>query len=203
MRAILGLAVLATLAGAPQFARAQPAPAGSYQRQCTDIRMNGPFLSAVCRGSHGGGQSSINVQSCATDIWVDDTGALTCAGRGAPPPPPSGRYSQTPPPAYAPAAPYRDDRYADRDRRYDRGVMLYAGRDFRGPSTRIDRPVSNLDGSGLNDRVGSIELSRGSGAWIVCTDANFAGRCTMIERSVRDTRAIGMRDAISSLRPAR
>lgn len=202
------MAALATMAAAPQLAQAQPAPAGSYQRQCTDIRMNGPFLSAVCHGARGGGQSSINVQSCATDIWVDDTGALTCAGRGAPPPPPSGRYTPEPQPGYAPGAPYRDDRYSDRDRyredrRYDRAAIVYGGRDFRGPSLRIDRAANNLNGSGLNDHVGSIELPRGSGPWIVCTDANFAGRCTMIERSVRDTRDIGMRDAISSLRPAR
>ncbi|MDB5435538.1 MAG: hypothetical protein JWR47_1795, partial [Phenylobacterium sp.] len=44
---------------------------------------------------------------------------------------------------------------------------------------------------------------RASGPWIVCSDANYRGRCVTIDRSVSDTREIGMRDAISSLRPAR
>jgi hypothetical protein len=80
---------------------------------------------------------------------------------------------------------------------------LYAGRGWRGPSVRIDGEAPNLDSTGLNDRIRSIQLERGSGPWIVCTDANYRGRCTTIDRSVPDTRDIGMRDSISSLRPAR
>ena len=53
MRTILGLAAL-TLLVAGSAAQAQPAPSGSYRSQCTDIRMNGQFLSATCRGARGG-----------------------------------------------------------------------------------------------------------------------------------------------------
>src|SRR3954451_2398304 len=80
---------LAMFAAAP--ALAQPgyaaAPAGNYQRQCSNIRMEGQFLHAYCRGARGSGESSINVQSCSTGIFVDETGALTCIGPGGGAPP--------------------------------------------------------------------------------------------------------------------
>jgi hypothetical protein len=192
---------------APALAQAQyAAPRGSYQSQCTDIRVNGQFLSATCRGARGGGQSSINIASCSGDIGVDATGALSCAGPGAVSPAP---------PAYAPGPgrDYRGDRgYDDRSGRgYDErrdghgrdAVTVFSGRNWRGQPARIDNEVANLQAMGLNDRIRSIELDPRSGPWIVCSDAGFRGRCVTIDRSVSDTRQIGMRDAISSLRPAR
>lgn len=85
---------------------AQPqylAPHGSYESHCTNIRMSGQFLSATCQGSQGGGQSSINILSCGTDISVDASGALSClapgaVGQRAP------QWSSRPP--YVPAQPY-------------------------------------------------------------------------------------------------
>lgn len=206
MRTTLGLAALALMAAAPAVAQPQyAAPRGSYERQCTDIRMNGQFLSAYCRGARGAGQSSINILSCAGDIGVDVTGALSCAGPGAaapaPPVPVHPRYQ--PPPAYAPA-PQPGPRYGDRRGRYrSYAVTLFSGPNGRGQSVRIEGDAPNLAGSGLNDRVRSIQLEPGSGPWIVCSDANYRGRCATVERSVGDTREIGLRDAISSLRPAR
>jgi hypothetical protein len=200
MRMTLGLCALA-LAVPAASAFAQPpggAPRGSYERQCTDIRMNGQFLSATCRGARGGGQSSINVMSCAGDIGVDASGALSCAGPGAVAPAP---------PAYAPGpgpGPNPGQGYGPRPPRYARdSVTLYGGRNWRGPSVRIDGEAPNLGSTGLNDRIRSIQLDRRSGPWTVCTDANYRGRCTTIGQSVPDTRAIGMGDSISSLRPAR
>ncbi|WP_372785950.1 beta/gamma crystallin-related protein [Phenylobacterium sp.] len=203
MRMTLGLAALAlALPAAQALAQPQsPAPRGSYERQCTDIRMNGQFLSATCRGARGGGQSSINVLSCAGDIGVDVTGALSCAGPGAAAPAPPA-YAPGPGPGPGPRPGY-DPRpgYGDRPGRYS--ATLYGGRNFRGPSVRIEDEAPNLGSTGLNDRVGSIQLDRRSGPWIVCADANYRGRCTTIGDSVADTRRIGMGDAISSLRPAR
>jgi len=220
MRITLGLAALALTASA-SAALAQPrapgAPRGSYERQCSNIQMNGQFLSAVCRGAHGGGQSSINVASCSGDIGVDATGALSCAGPGAAAPAPPNVYP-------APRAGYGqrdrgddarayDNRgyenrgYSDRsygDRGYGRGgANLFAGRDFRGEPVRIDGPTPNLARLGLNDRVRSIELDRRAGPWLVCSDADYRGRCVTVDRSVSDTRQIGLRDAISSMRPLR
>jgi hypothetical protein len=208
MRMTLGLCALA-LAAPAASALAQPQhapPRGSYERQCTDIRMNGQFLSATCRGARGGGQSSINVMSCSGDIGVDASGALSCAGPGAGAPPPPA-YVPGPRPGYKPGPAPGYDRgpgYGQRPPGYGRdSVTLYGGRNWRGPSVRIDGEAPNLGSTGLNDRIGSIQLDRGSGPWLVCTDANYRGRCTSIDRSVRDTREIGMRDSISSLRPAR
>ncbi len=200
MRMTFGLCALAlALPAASALAQPQYAPPrGSYERQCADIRMNGQFLSATCRGAQGGGQSSINVLSCSGDIGVDASGALSCAGPGAAAPPPPA-YIPGPRPDYNPGP-----GYGQRPPRYGRdSVTLYGGRNWRGPSVRIDGEAANLDSTGLNDRVGSIQLERGSGPWIVCTDAKYRGRCTTIRESVRDTRDIGMRDSISSLRPAR
>ena len=225
MRITLGLAALALTASA-SAALAQPrepgAPRGSYERQCSNIQMNGQFLSAVCRGAHGGGQSSINVASCSGDIGVDATGALSCAGPGAAAPAPPNVYA-------APRAGYGqrdrgDDARAYDNRGYDnrgydnrgydnrgydnRGygreaASLFAGRDFRGAAVRIDGPTPNLARLGLNDRVRSIELDRRAGPWLVCSDADYRGRCVTVDRSVSDTRQIGLRDAISSMRPLR
>lgn len=199
MRMTLGLCAL-VLALPATSALAQPqyrVPRGSYERQCTDIRMNGQFLSATCRGARGAGQSSINVQSCSGDIGVDASGALSCAGPGAPTPP--AVYAPGPRPGYNPGP-----GYGERPQRYGRdSVTLFGGRNWRGPSARIDGEAPNLGSTGLNDRIRSIQLDRASGPWIVCSDANYRGRCVTIDRSVSDTREIGMRDAISSLRPAR
>jgi hypothetical protein len=101
MRLFYGMATLALVAAAPAIAQPRDGlPPGSYQGQCSDMRVNGEFLSATCRGARGGGQSSIRISSCAGDIGVDASGALSCAGPGAAAPLP---------PAYAPAQGHRDD----------------------------------------------------------------------------------------------
>lgn len=199
MRTPLALCALALMMSTPP-AIAHAQPRGSYERLCTDIRMNGQFLSATCRGTRGPAQSSLNVGSCASDIGVDAEGGLVCAGPGPGVEPRRGDY---PPPGTV----YDDRRgggYDDRrDGYYGRETAtLFAGRAQRGQSIRIIGPTPNLSNTGLNDRVGSIQLDRRSGPWIVCTDANYRGRCTTVNRSVNDTRSIGMRGAISSLRPA-
>jgi len=235
MRVIFGLSALALMAAAAAAAPALAqvpyggAPRGSYERQCTDIRMEGSMLSAYCRGSQGSGQSSINVLSCSTDIAVDPSGGLTCIGPGggAPPsvrPAPPG-YATGERPNYDPGRGYWPDRGYSDDRGYrgDRGgygdprgdprggyrgdyrgaaVTIFSGRNWRGRPVTIAGAASNLAAYGLNDRVGSIQLERGSGPWLLCTDANYRGRCITIDRSVPNTRVLGMGEAISSLRPA-
>lgn len=203
MRTILALSALALAATTP--AQAQPyggPPPGSYQRQCTDIYMEGQFLNARCRGVNGWAQSSINVLSCASDITVDAEGGLVClgpgaAGRpGAPYVPPGYDRPGYNRPGYGPE--YGRPGYGG----YGGAIGLFEGRGFRGRPAWIDGPVDNLDHTGLNDRVRSIRIERGSGPWIVCSDAGYRGRCVTVSRSVSDTRALGLGDAISSVRPA-
>jgi len=199
------LIALSLLAAAPAaFAQPYGAPPGSYLRQCTNIRMNGQFLSAYCRGAHGSGNSSINVASCSTDIFVDDSGALSCVGPGGGQPP----AVRNAPPGYYTGQDRGYERdgggYGERRGRQDRDTAeLYAQPGWRGAPLRIVGPAADLGSSGLNDRVRSIRIPLGSGPWLVCTDAGFRGRCTTIGRSIADTGQIGMRDSISSLRPVR
>jgi hypothetical protein len=75
-------------------------PQGSYLRSCTDIRLEGRTLVAVCRRADGREQrSALNeVERCVGDIR-NDNGALQCnrgpvAAPGYPPPP------SPPPPRY-------------------------------------------------------------------------------------------------------
>jgi hypothetical protein len=200
MRIILALSTLALLSTAPAVVQAQPR--GSYERQCTNIRMEGQFLHATCRGPNGPAVSSINVASCSTDIFVGADGGLACIGPGGGAPP----SVRDAPPGYSvgPDRGYDDRGYRGGGRGYRREtVTLSARRNWGGQPLRIDGPVANLDDSGLNDRVRSIRLERGSGPWLICTDAGYRGRCTTIHASIGDTRRIGMGDSISSLRPLR
>jgi hypothetical protein len=197
MRIIAGAIAFSLLAATPALAQQQYAiPRGSYERSCTDIQMQGQFLSATCRGTRGGGQSSINVLSCGSDISVDPDGGLICAGPAVNPNTPP--IVRDPPRGYDPGADYRGDYRRDRNE----AASLFGGRGFRGRPLWIYGPTPNLARIGLNDQVQSIHLERGSGPWLVCTDANYRGRCTTIRGSVDDVGRIGMRNAISSLRPA-
>lgn len=184
LKLVPGAFALAACAAAATAAQAQPYPPGSYLRQCRDISLNGQFLSARCRSAYGGwAQSSINVASCSTDIGVDREGGLVCGGPGAEPdrlPPPDVR----PPPGYG-----RDT------------AIIFDRFGFRGRSMRLDGEEPNLAGTRFNDRVASISLGRRSGPWVVCEDAGYRGRCVTISDDVRDVRAFGLLDRISSLRP--
>lgn len=207
MRTILAAAALAALSAIP--AVAQPVyggglPPGTYQRQCTNLRMEGQFLHGVCRGAHGGGESSINVQSCATGIYVDDSGALTCVGPGGVAPPPSRGAplagQQTYDRGYQDRG--RQDR-GDQDRGYDgersrASAVLFERRGYRGGSFRVSGTERALD-----ERVGSIQIDRRSGPWTVCSEPDFRGRCVTLRDSVADTRSLGLRDGIASMRPLR
>ena len=180
-------------------------PPGPYQSQCSNIRMNGHFLTAWCRGTRGSGESSINIESCSTPIGVDPSGGLSCIGPGGGAPPavrdaPPGYYTGEQP-AYG--RPGDDGRYADGARRRDQPMAtLYEGPGYRGRPVRLYGPMPDLNRTGLNDRVRSIQVDRRSGPWLVCSEANYGGRCVTVRRSVPDTRVFGMSDSISSVRPA-
>ena len=81
------------------------------------------------------------------------------------------------------------------------GAVLYSNAGFRGEAVRIDGAVPSLGRIGFNDRASSIMINRG--VWEVCVDANFRGRCEIIDASTGHLNAYRLNDNISSLRPAR
>jgi hypothetical protein len=221
MRLALIILVLVPLLplGRPAAAQPYPMPPGSYRQQCTDLYMQGQFLHGYCRGPGGEGESSINVLSCSTGVFVDATGALTCIGPGggAPPayvPSPGPGYAPRPGyapgpgygpgPGYAPGRGYGPGPGHSPGPGYSRGAaVLYARPGWRGPSIVVGGPTPNLADLGLNDRVRSIRLDPGAEPWLVCDDTDFRGRCVTIDRSIGDTGQIGIGDRIASIRPLR
>ncbi|WP_084420923.1 beta/gamma crystallin-related protein [Henriciella litoralis] len=103
---------------------------------------------------------------------------------------------------------YDHDRGRDRD--WDRGhgngyrqnapIVLFEHGDFRGKSLPLNGAVAHLNQLGFNDNVSSIAVQ--SGAWEVCTDPNFRGRCEVIYASQSNLGHYRLNDNISSIRPA-
>lgn len=207
MRTIIGLAALALSLAEPAMAQPQFAPPpGPYRSQCSNIRMNGHFMTAWCRGARGSGESTINIESCSTPITVDPSGGLTCVGPGGGAPPavrdaPPGYYTgETTPYGYGERSPYGRG-YGERPGGRPLAT-LFEGPGYRGRPLRLYGPMPDLDRTGLNDKVRSIRLERRSGPWLVCTEANYGGRCVTVRRSTPETRVFGMSESISSVRPA-
>ncbi|MDZ4372934.1 MAG: beta/gamma crystallin-related protein [Phenylobacterium sp.] len=192
MKIALGLFALATVAVAGS-AYAQRPPPGSYLNQCRNVSVQGQFLHAQCRDARGSwATSSINLESCGSDISVGRDGGLVCFAQGVGPGPgrpPGGPYP--PPPGVRPPPPGYGGY----------GVTIYDRFGFRGRALQLRGPTPNLDGSRFNDRVASIQLPRRSGPWLVCEDSNYRGRCVTVSSDVRDVGRLGMLNRISSLRP--
>ncbi len=80
-------------------------------------------------------------------------------------------------------------------------VTFYEGVGFRGQAFTTDRPVSNFQRSGFNDRASSVVVD--NGRWEVCEDVAFRGRCVVLRPgSYESLSGMGMNKRISSVRPA-
>jgi uncharacterized protein YcfJ len=81
------------------------------------------------------------------------------------------------------------------------GVTLYDDEGFRGHAFSANSTVTNLQPTGFNDKAESAIVD--SGAWEVCEDSGFRGRCVVLQQgSYPSLRSTGMLDRISSVRPA-
>jgi hypothetical protein len=79
-------------------------------------------------------------------------------------------------------------------------VTFYDDEGFRGHAFSTDGTVVNLQPTGFNDRAASAIVN--SGAWEVCEDSGFRGRCVVLQQGSYPTLAsVGMIDRISSVRP--
>jgi hypothetical protein len=78
-------------------------------------------------------------------------------------------------------------------------VTLYAYDGFRGPSYGINWDTPNLDPYDFNDRTQSVIVERGR--WEFCSDAYFAGRCTVLTPGQYPSLgAMGLASSVSSVR---
>ena len=99
MRIALAALLVLMLSGLAATAHAQ-VPRGSYLHSCTDVRMRGDTLIAVCRRADGRMQRALlaDIDRCVGDIGNQD-GVLVCnRGPGAPPPPAFAEPAPPPPP---------------------------------------------------------------------------------------------------------
>lgn len=78
-------------------------------------------------------------------------------------------------------------------------ITLFERTGFRGESRRYDGPTDNLNERGFNDRAMSARVV---GSWELCADADFRGRCQVLDRDVADLTDVELDRSISSLRPA-
>ncbi len=78
-------------------------------------------------------------------------------------------------------------------------VLLHNGENFSGTALPVMGPVPDLVPMRFNDMASSITVNYGS--WEVCTDANFRGRCEILNGSASSLRPLGLNDNISSIRP--
>ncbi|HJU14830.1 MAG TPA: hypothetical protein VJ770_00020 [Stellaceae bacterium] len=90
MRIAIAALLPLMVSGLTTAAHAQ-APRGSYLRSCTDVRMRGDALLAVCRREDGRMQRTVlpDVDRCIGDIG-NQNGILRCNRAEGPPPPPPG-----------------------------------------------------------------------------------------------------------------
>ncbi len=80
-----------------------------------------------------------------------------------------------------------------------RGIMVFADRNFRGESVSFRDDAPDLVAYELNDKISSVRIPPGE-SWEVCQDVGFINRCQIITRSISDLRSIGWDDRISSIR---
>ena len=79
-------------------------------------------------------------------------------------------------------------------------LTLFKDDGFQGTRITANHAIDNFANSGFNDETSSIDV-RG-GAWEVCTDAYFEGRCVVLRPgNYPSLRSIGINDRISSVRP--
>ncbi len=78
-------------------------------------------------------------------------------------------------------------------------ATLYARPNFTGASVRVTGPVPRLAALRFNDKASSIRIT--GGAWEVCEDANYQGRCEIIEWRENSLNEMALNNSITSIRP--
>jgi len=77
-------------------------------------------------------------------------------------------------------------------------LVLYDERNFKGQSFRVNRETAIL--RGFRARADSVQVH--GGAWELCEQADFAGKCVVVSENLTDLSSVGMRNKVISVRPA-
>jgi len=190
-RAIVLAAAVATLVGGGAQAqqRGAPPPPGDYFQTCRNVSTVGygpnATMTAECRDRSGRWRTT-SLRFAGCDRIENRDGQLSCRpAAGYPPPvPPRPGFPGPGRPPFGRSS-----------------ITLFSGPDFTGQPFQTRDEVTNLPRQ-YNDRAMSLRID-GRGAWQVCSDSDFRGRCQVFDRDVRDLRQLGLGATISSMRPAR
>lgn len=169
-------------------------PAGNYFRTCRSITVFdfGPnaTISAQCRDETGRWRDT-SARFAGCERLDNRDGQLICRGGG------GGGYG---PPPYGGGGGggggYRPPPVASNSQ-----ITLFSAPNFGGERFQSRDEVTNLP-KRYNDLALSLKIE-GRGAWEVCADSDFKGRCQVFDRDVADLRSYGLGYAITSMRPAR
>jgi hypothetical protein len=78
-------------------------------------------------------------------------------------------------------------------------LTLYSDGDFQGRPLNVVIDMRQLGSLNFNDRTSSIVVEKG--AWVVCTDEDFSGKCVTLEPGrYGSLKELGLDDAITSVR---
>ncbi|MDZ4690273.1 beta/gamma crystallin-related protein [Terricaulis sp.] len=79
-------------------------------------------------------------------------------------------------------------------------IVLYDRADFRGRTIGVTRDTPNLAQRRFSGLASAVRVQ--AGVWEICTAANYAGSCAVVDADI-DLEAAGLGDAIVSLRRVR
>jgi hypothetical protein len=78
-------------------------------------------------------------------------------------------------------------------------LVLYTDGDFRGRPLNVVIDMKQLGSLNFNDRASSVVIEKG--AWVLCTEEDFSGKCVTLEPGKYGSlREIGLDDTITSVR---
>jgi hypothetical protein len=78
-------------------------------------------------------------------------------------------------------------------------LTLYTEGDFQGRPLNVVIDIRQLGSLNFNDRASSVVVEKG--AWVLCTDEDFGGKCITLEPGrYGSLKQLGLDDAITSVR---
>ena len=193
MSLLFAAALAAAMSSPVEPQQQRVAPRGGYAQSCTEAYVNRGRLYADCRDTRGQMRgTSIELARCGNEDINNDNGLLVC-GRF------RGDYEGAQPGRPGPGNGGPGWGGGNGGGWGRSSITVYENSNFRGASREFTSEDRNLGRTPFNDRISSVRVQ---GRWEVCTDAEFRGRCRVVEGDVRNLSG-GFNDSISSMRPLR